>query len=179
MSSKTQNGGNTKSAKKQGGWWFLLVTIIFYVILFFYKPELTQASLKHFMILLKSIAPILLLVMLFMWLLDVLVNPKQIQNILGNKSGIRGWVISIIGGILSHGPVYAWYPLLENLQKQGTRPAYIATFLYARSIKLPWLPMLAYYFGTTYMILFTFFLVIFSPVVGWGTEKLIQKNNFL
>ncbi|VAX12337.1 hypothetical protein MNBD_GAMMA24-1203 [hydrothermal vent metagenome] len=171
MSSEYENNENKKTRKKQGGWWFLLITVIFYGILFFYKPELTQGALSHFVTLLKDIAPILIVVMLFMWLLDVLINPRQIQNILGNKSGIRGWIISIIGGILSHGPVYAWYPLLENLQKQGTRPAYIATFLYARSIKLPWLPMLAYYFGTTYMLLFTFFLVLFSPVVGWITER--------
>jgi len=171
MSSESENGENKKDRKKRGGWWFLLVTVIFYVILFFYKPELTQASLRHFITLLESIAPILLVVMLFMWLLDVLVTPKQIQSILGNKSGIHGWIISIIGGVLSHGPVYAWYPLLVNLQKQGTRPAYIATFLYARSIKLPWLPMLAHYFGTTYMLLFTFFLVLFAPVVGWITER--------
>ncbi len=171
MSSKTQNN---KSKKKISAWWFLLLTVIFYFILYLYKPELILSSLEHFLGLLKSVVPILIAVMLFMWILDVLVSPQQIQKILGKQSGIRGWLISIIGGILSHGPVYAWYPLLTNLQKQGTRPAYIATFLYARSIKLPWIPMLAFYFGATYMLLFTLFLVILAPVVGWVTEKSLE-----
>ena len=156
---------------KRGGWWFLLGAILLYVVLFFFDRTLVGASLQHFVGLLKTIAPILLLVMIFMWMLDVLVAPATIKKYMGHESGWKGWVISIIAGILSHGPVYAWYPLLQSLQQQGTRPALIATFLYARSIKLPWLPMLAFYFGTPYMVVFTVLLTLFAPVVGWVTER--------
>jgi len=160
-----------QSSSKNKGWWFLLATLLLYVALYFYDEALTRASLQHFIGLLTTLTPILALVMLFMWGLDVLIDPKAINKYMGHESGWKGWAISIVGGILSHGPVYAWYPLLESLQKQGTRPALIATFLYARSIKLPWLPMLAFYFGSTYMILFTLFLTLFAPLVGWLTER--------
>jgi uncharacterized membrane protein YraQ (UPF0718 family) len=156
---------------KRGGWWFLLGAILLYIVLGFFDRALVGASLQHFVGLLKTIAPILLLVMLFMWIIDVLIAPATIKKYMGHESGWKGWAISIIAGILSHGPVYAWYPLLQSLQQSGTRPALIATFLYARSIKLPWLPMLAFYFGTPYMIAFSVFLILFAPVVGWVTER--------
>ncbi len=161
----------TAAKTKRGGWWFLLGAIVLHAVLSLFDRELVSASLQHFVGLLKTIAPILLLVMVFMWILDVLVAPATIKKYMGHESGWKGWAISIVAGILSHGPVYAWYPLLQSLQQQGTRPALIATFLYARSIKLPWLPMLAYYFGSLYMILFTIFLTLFAPLVGWVTER--------
>jgi len=163
--------------RKLGGWWFLLATLILYAILLLSQRELALASLQHFVKLVQSIAPILVIVMLFMWLLDILVSPQRIRQLLGKDSGPRGWLISIIGGVLSHGPVYAWYPLLESLQQQGTRPAFIAAFLYARSIKLPWLPMLSYYFGITYMLLLTLILLLVSPLVGWLTECSLRFSN--
>jgi len=176
MSSEQQTREQTAQPKaapknKRAGWWFLLGAILLYVVLGFFNAELVSQSLQHFIGLLKTIAPILLLVMIFMWLIDVLVAPATIKKYMGHESGWKGWVISIIAGILSHGPVYAWYPLLQSLQQGGTRPALIATFLYARSIKLPWLPMLAFYFGTRYMIAFTVFLTLLAPIVGWVTER--------
>ena len=160
-----------QKSKRRYGWWFLFAVIVLYGVVYLFDAALIKTSLSHFIALLKSIAPILFVVMLFMWLLDIFVNPERIRHMLGQKAGLRGWLIAIMGGVLSHGPVYAWYPLLSSLQQQGTRPALIAAFLYARSIKLPWLPLLAYYFGMTYMILLTFFLLLLSPLVGWLTER--------
>jgi uncharacterized membrane protein YraQ (UPF0718 family) len=81
--------------------------------------------------------------------------------------------VAIGGGILSHGPVYAWYPLLQGLARHGMRPALIAAFLYARSIKLPWLPLMAHYFGLGYMLALSGWIVLFSVVNGWLVERLV------
>ncbi len=164
MSSRDKTG-------KRGGWWFLLAVIIGYGVLFLFEPGWVKGAIGHFLHLLATLAPILAVVMALLWLINLLVDPKRIRKNLGHDSGLRGWVIAIVGGILSHGPVYAWYPLLIDLQRHGTRPALLATFLFARSIKLPWLPMLAYYFGAGYMLLFTLLLTLFSPLVGWLTER--------
>ncbi len=176
MSSSAERPSSLAKSNSRSGWWLLLGAVSLYAAVFFFNPALVKASLNHFVGLLKTIAPILVLVMLFMWVLDVLVSPQRIRKMLGHEAGWRGWAISIVGGILSHGPVYAWYPLLENLQKEGVRPAFIAAFLYARSIKLPWLPLLAFYFGVTYMIVLTVLLVVFSPVAGWLTERSCGKG---
>jgi uncharacterized membrane protein YraQ (UPF0718 family) len=164
MSSRAEHGNG-----RRGGWWFMLAVLGGYGLLLPFEPALVKDAVSHFLQLLKILAPVLAAVLLLLWLINLLVDPRRIRHSLGRDSGARGWAIAILGGILSHGPVYAWYPLLTDLQRHGTRPTLLATFLYARSIKLPWLPMLAYYFGTGYMLLLTLFLTLFSPLVGLAT----------
>jgi hypothetical protein len=59
--------------------------------------------------------------------------------------------------------------LLQSLSLQT-----IAAFLYTRSIKLPWLPLMAHYFGVTYMLTLTFYIAVFSIANDWLVENLIH-----
>ena len=161
-----------KPAHRNRGWWFLAAMVGLYLLLLPLAPELIQASTARCFALLRTLAPVLAAVMVLLWVINLLVAPEAVRHWLGEGAGWRGWLLAIGGGILSHGPVYAWYPLLTDLQRHGVRPALLAAFLYARSIKLPWLPMLAYYLGTKYMLILTFYLVLFSPAVGLVTERL-------
>ncbi|MEA2074619.1 MAG: hypothetical protein U9O85_02630 [Euryarchaeota archaeon] len=58
----------------------------------------------------------------------------------GEGSGIKGWFLAISAGIISHGPIYIWYPLLKELRDRGMRSGLIAAFMYSRAIKIPLLP---------------------------------------
>ena len=96
---------------------------------------------------------------------------------LGKESGIKGWLIAIIGGILSSGPIYMWYPLLSQIKKQGGRDGLIATFLYNRAVKIPLMPLLIYYFGWIYAIVLTFVMIIFSVFQGLIVEKIVEVKK--
>jgi uncharacterized membrane protein YraQ (UPF0718 family) len=72
--------------------------------------------------------------------------------------------------MLSHGPIYIWYPLLEGLREQGMRSGLVAAFLYNRAIKLPHLPLMVYYFGTMFVVVLLMYMVIASIIMG----KLIE-----
>jgi len=174
----TQVNKNKTAKKGYGGWWFLLVIITLYFLTWIYNASFIDASLEHFQRLLISISPVLLLVFIILWLLNL---SKGMQNKLAQladkNSGIKGWLVAVLGGILSHGPIYAWYPLLQKLKNQGARPALIASFLYARSIKIPFLPLMVHYFGMTYTVLVTFYIAIFSVLHGWLVEKIIQETS--
>ncbi|MFO7849816.1 MAG: hypothetical protein R6V67_07645 [Spirochaetia bacterium] len=50
-------------------------------------------------------------------------------------------------GTLSHGPVFAWYPFLSDLQGKGVSNGKIAAFLFARAVKIPLLAAMVFYFG--------------------------------
>jgi uncharacterized membrane protein YraQ (UPF0718 family) len=69
---------------------------------------------------------------------------------------------SIIFGIISSGPIYAWYPFLKQMREKGVSLGAIASFLYARAIKIPFLPFLIYFFGFKYAFAFIGVLLIFS-----------------
>jgi len=93
-------------------------------------------------------------------------NPKTVSKYVGKRSGVKGWILAILMGILSHGPIYVWYPLLKELREHGMRSGLIAAFIYNRSIKIPLLPLMIYYFGTIYVALLSIFIVIGSIISG-------------
>ena len=75
-------------------------------------------------------------------------------------------------GVLSHGPIYTWYPLLRELRKQGMKIGLMAVFLYSRAIKIPLLPLLVYYFGIAFVIILTGYMIIASIAEGQIVEMI-------
>jgi uncharacterized membrane protein YraQ (UPF0718 family) len=56
--------------------------------------------------------------------------------------------------------------MLGDLRKQGMKNGLIAAFLYARAIKIPLLPLMAYYFGITFVIILTIYMILASVIEG-------------
>ncbi len=163
--------------KAGGGWLFLAAVIVLYGLLYPFIPLFIESSLHHFLEMGRSLLPVLGLVFLFLWLFNLLGKlQEKAARLTGGDSGTRGWLLAMGMGVLSHGPIYPWYPLLRELMQKGTRPALVATFLYARSIKLPWLPVMAHYFGLGYTIVLTLLMLLFSPINGWLVEKLLKEH---
>ncbi|WP_457668199.1 hypothetical protein [Thiolapillus sp.] len=162
-----------RSRKLPGGWLFLMAVVLLYVVLLPFQAEYVQNSFQRFLHMGRDLLPVLGLVFFFLWLFNLLGSlQEKAASLTGRDSGTRGWLLSMAMGVLSHGPIYPWYPLLRELRQKGTRPALVATFLYARSIKLPWLPVMAHYFGLSYMLILTLLILLLSPLHGWLVEKL-------
>jgi len=104
--------------------------------------------------LLRQILPVLAVVLLFM-AGGNLVPHAFVKRHLGEDSGMKGYLFALTAGTLSHGPVYAWYPFLSELQEKGVSNGKIATFLFARAVKIPLLAAMAFYFGIPFTIIFT------------------------
>ncbi len=118
------------------------------------------------------IIPVLIFVVFLMGIMNYFVSPKRVLHYVGKGSGIKGWFLAIGTGILSHGPVYAWFPLLKDLRNQGMRSGLVAAFLYNRSVKIPLLPVMIYYFGLTFVIVLLIYMVIASVIEGKMIELL-------
>ncbi len=149
----------------------LFVVVLLYSIAAVISPDKANIAFENSAAIMKLIISILLLVTLLMALINSYLNPKKIAAHLGEESGLRGWIIAVIAGILSHGPGYVWYPMLNDLRQHGAHNGLIVAFIYARSIKLPWLPILAGYFG----VLFTLFLVTFT-ILGAVIQGMIAHR---
>jgi len=156
-----------RNGAKYNGIYFLGTVVFIYFLLFFLHPENIEKSLKISADALIQILPSLLLIILLMGIMNYFVNPKTVSKYVGKGSGIKGWFLAISAGILSHGPVYAWYPFLRDLRNQGMKSGLIAAFLYNRAIKIPLLPLMIYYFGTRFVLIFTCYIVVASIVQGW------------
>lgn len=155
--------------------WIFLSSILFlYFIISFFNTSNIINSLIFAKNTLIKIIPTLLLIIVLMTIIDYLINPKKLVKYLGKNAGLKGWIITIISGIISTGPIYLWYPLLNDLQKKNMRTAYISTFLYTRAVKIPLIPMLIIYFGLKYTIILTISIILVSILQGLITEKTME-----
>jgi uncharacterized membrane protein YraQ (UPF0718 family) len=126
-----------------------------------------------------QILPILVLVIFMMGVTNYFLKPKTVSKYLGNKSGIKGWILAISMGILSHGPIYVWYPLLKDLREHGMRSGLVAVFLYNRAIKIPLLPVMIFYFGIGFVVLLSIYMIIASVIEGKILEIIDYRSGRL
>jgi len=156
---------------------FLAVVGIIYAALFATSPDSAFAAIASSKGVLFKVIPVFVLVFALMALTNYFVRPKTVARFMGNGSGIRGWVIAIVGGILSTGPVYMWFPLLKDLRERGVSDALISTFLYNRAIKIALLPMIIAYFGLKYTIVLTAVMIVASVMQGMVFEIIGKREN--
>ncbi len=158
-----------------GGWIFLTVVLVIYGVTALLDYDLALRAITVFLQLLDKVYPVLILVFLLIFIIDLLLNPKRVEKYLGRRSGIMGWLTAIVVGILSTGPVYAWYAVLHDLRNKGMRTSLISVVLYNRAIKLPLLPLLVHYFGLAYTVVLAFYLIGFSIIGGIILEKVLGE----
>ena len=165
---------NIKNNLKQisESWYFLMAIILTYILFFIFSPETFFTSLNFFSKIILKIIPIFVFVFILMTLSNYLITPKFILKHL-KKKGIKKWFFVIIGGILSSGPIYMWYPLLADLKDKGLNYGLIACFLYNRAIKIPILPIALLYFSWRYILILSLVMILASIVQG------IIINNLL
>ena len=155
-----------KKPKSRRGFIMLSVVGCLYLITFYFNAQAGKEALLVALDTVKMIAPILLVVFFLMALLNTFIDSKSISRHIGEQSGVRGWIIALVGGILSHGPGYIWYPMLSDLRDHGAKDGLVVAFFYTRSIKLPWLPLMISYFGLAFTVVLTLLVILSAWIQG-------------
>jgi len=159
-----------------GAGYFLIGILIVYLILFFISHDLFSLSINFFYNIILKIIPVFILIFILMAIINYLITPKFVMKHLKEK-GIKKWVFVIIGGILSTGPIYMWYPLLADLKDKGLNYGLIACFLYNRAIKIPLLPLAIIYFTWQYILVLFFVMIFISIIQGIIINKLMEVKK--
>lgn len=152
----------------------LLASFALVGLLAMWRPERALSALAYAGGVLARIAWVFVLVLALMGLINLLLTPKRLARIFAQQKGVRAWAFAIVGGIISSGPIYLWYPMLAELHERGMRLGLIATFLYNRAVKIPLLPLLIGYFGWHYAVLLSGVMVLASIVQGVMIERLVE-----
>lgn len=166
-----------KKSRVPVGLIFLAVVILLYGIAFLFDAGSAKEALHLSGGLLWQLVPVLMLVLVLMFLTNLLMRPGWVRTHVGRDSGWRGWMIAVLGGILSMGPIYAWYPLLRELKEKGMRTALVSVFLYNRAIKLPLLPLMIQYFGLAYTLILGLYMTLFSLAGGILLERVVDGRQ--
>ncbi len=162
--------------KISGGMKFLMVVLIIYFIVSLFSFSVAKSAFWDFWTMFMKIIPILGLVFIIMILVNLFFTKEKVAKHLGEDSGTIGWMYAIISGALVSGPPYILYPLLGDLKKSGMKNSLIAVFLYNRNVKIPFLPVMVYYFGLNFTIVLSLYIIIFSILNGKIVGRLVKDK---
>ena len=148
------------------GWAFLLFVTAVYVVLLVAIPDRALAALRASGRVLLQVAIPLLIAFALMFLINLLVRPSHVARFMGGGAGLKGVVLSTAAGILSMGPIYAWYPLLKSLREKGASCFHLANFLSNRAVKPYLVPLMVFYFGWVFALTLSVLTVLSSLLVA-------------
>ena len=63
------------------------------------------------------------------------------------------------------------------MREKGMKTGLAAAFLYNRAVKVPLLPLMVFYFGVAFTVVLTVYMIIFSVVVGYLTELVVDMDG--
>jgi uncharacterized membrane protein YraQ (UPF0718 family) len=157
--------------------YFPISVILIYGAVFAIAPDRAFIAVKNSGIILFRIIIPLVLVFVLMMILNIFLKPAYIAGFLGKKSGLKGVIFSMTAGIISTGPIYAWYPVLKNLKEKGAGNLPVAVFINSRAVKPFLLPVMISYFGYLYVAVLTLFTIMGSFAAGYLTESLTREKT--
>lgn len=150
---------------------FPLIFILVYVSLFFTLPDVAERASYTMVDYLKEMALILPPVFILMGLIEVWVPKEKIEGWLGQQSGLKGTLLSILLGTLPTGPLYVAFPIALTLLRKGARVRNVVVFLGVwAAVKIPQLLVEIEFLGfnfTMMRIVLTLSTVLIS---GWLIE---------
>jgi uncharacterized membrane protein YraQ (UPF0718 family) len=162
-------------------WAFLVSMFTLYIILFSISSTRVVTALKISGSILLQIAIPLLIAFITMVVLNFFSGHEKISRLFGRGQGIRGIAFSSLAGILSMGPVYAWYPLLKGLREKNVSDFHLANFLSNRAIKPFLFPVMVFYFGWIYTLILNIMILMASlltaKIVSIAGERRTQTDQ--
>ncbi len=155
---------------------FLAIVVVLYAVLLLSDTPHALSGLQKAGSILLSLLPLFLLIIALTALINYFLKPKLIMKNFGKDSGAKGVLYALIGGIISHGPMYAWYGMLQDMRSQGLKDGLVIVFMYARAVKLPLLPFMVDLFGLLFTIIMTLYILIAAVLQGKVMDT-VMKNK--
>ena len=154
---------------------FLLSVLGLHLVLWQFAPEKTMVALRSSIGIFCHVLLPLGMVFLFMIGVNIFLKPPDLAKFLGKGTAISRNLFSAVAGIISAGPIYAWYPMLKDLREKGAKHSLISVFLVNRAVKPFLLPMMISIFGWVYVALLTLFIMAGSLCVGFIVGALLDS----
>jgi uncharacterized membrane protein YraQ (UPF0718 family) len=114
-------------------WRLPLVSLLIVLPFAFWKPEFGKKALfllgENILVVLGILPPVFILLGLF----DVWIPRERVAPHMGEDSGVKGTVLSVVLGACSAGPLYIAFPVAEVMIRKGTSLRNIFVFIGAWS----------------------------------------------
>ena len=114
-------------------WRLPLVSLLIVLPFAFWKPEFGKKALfllgENILVVLGILPPVFILLGLF----DVWIPRERVAPHMGEDSGLKGTVLSVLLGACSAGPLYIAFPVAEVMLRKGTSLRNVFVFIGAWS----------------------------------------------
>ena len=160
-----------------GNYLFLYSVLILYLIISIFNYEYIKVCIISFLqLFIFQIIPLLFIVYIFIFIFNLIIKNETLAEKISNTSSVVKYIFVILLWIISTWPVYMWYPILKKLHKHWLKYEHIATFIYSRAIKIPFLTIMFFYFWIKYTLLFNLTILVLAILI-WVTINLL--SNFI
>lgn len=157
---------------------FLVFVVLIYLVLFITSTEKAVLSVKNSGYYIKEMLMIMPVVFLLTSLIEAWVPKKVIMENLGDESGLKGPLISILFGSVSAGPIYAAFPVCKTLLKKGASISNIVVILSAWAvIKVPMLANEAKFLSPKFMATRWILTTISILIMGYIISKVVKRED--
>ncbi|WP_456433865.1 permease [Nitratifractor sp.] len=154
------------------GFRFLGVVAALYLALALYDPHRCMAALRIAGETLATILPILAVVIVISAAIFWRFDPREFAKRMERHGAKKRRLFALVAGVLSHGPMYAWYPLIGDLRRHGVGDGEIATFFFARAVKVPIFPLMVHYFGWPFSVFLTLYILVGAWIQGILVDRI-------
>lgn len=156
----------------------LTTVLLIYIILGVMIPTKAIESINNSIYYVKEMLIIMPVIFFITTIIETWVPKEMIIKGLGEKSGIKGYTLSIIFGSISVGPIYAAFPVCKTLIKKGASIKNIVIILSAWAvIKVPMLATEARFLSARFMAIRWIFTVIAIMIISYIVSVFVDKNN--
>jgi uncharacterized membrane protein YraQ (UPF0718 family) len=156
---------------------FLISVCVLYAGAAFVDYSYTIKALATTAVIFYKIIPLLL----FIFVLNVAVNKylkiEFLNKHIGQKSRAVQALYAVGLGIIVSGAPYMLYPMLGDLKKKGLGDDFLATMLFNVNVKIPFIPVIIYYFGLSYTVVLSILIITFSVLNGYLVKRLVDYFN--
>lgn len=156
----------------------LIFVAIIYVVILIISPDKALKSVGNSVYYLIEMLQVLPVIFLLTVVIEALVPKEMIMQGFGEKSGLKGNLISLLLGSISAGPIYAAFPISKTLLGKGASITNIVIILSSWAvIKLPMLANEAKFLGLNFMIVRWILTVIAIFIMAYITGVIVKKKD--
>lgn len=156
----------------------IVFVALLYIIVLIVDPQKAADSISNSMYYLGEMLQVLPIIFLLTVVIEAWVPKEVIMKSLGDKSGIKGNLLSLLLGSISAGPIYAAFPIGKSLLSKGASITNIVIILSAWAvIKVPMLANEAKFLGLEFMAVRWILTVISIVVMGYLISIFVKKKD--
>lgn len=158
----------------------VVFVVLAYFTVFIIAPQKAKESLGNSVYYLLEMLQVLPIIFLLTVLIEAWVPKDLIMKGLGDKSGVKGNLLSILFGSISAGPIYAAFPIGKALLSKGASITNIVIIISSWAvIKVPMLANEVKFLGIDFMIVRWILTVISILAMGYLTAVIVKKKDLL